>query len=229
MSPARSPNRLPESDMLRNVPVELRIRNRRYRPWGAVAGLMLLACPMFTLGLMFVCHPLTTETTARFVIVSFLGVGAYGGYVWLLLVDLRRGPRPCFWPTTRAVWKRVVFGGRSGELGPAPGQTIALAALGWVLPRRLWVADLKLAGGIEIPRDIRFPVASVGQVCFAPDPAEDYAELDRPVRFCLATVELTFGKQLRLIVDEFDAAVLRQWAVEKGIAVADRDGYQPWP
>jgi hypothetical protein len=67
----------------------------------------------------------------------------------------------------------------------------------------------------------------VSRIRFAPDPAEDYAEPRRAVHFCGATIDLNSGKGFRLIVDEADAARLRTWAVTKGIAVCDCDGYSP--
>ena len=83
--------------------------------------------------------------------------------------------------------------------------------------------------GDEIWFDPRWPVpvAAVVRVRFAPDPAEDYAEPGREVHFCAAGVELNSGAELRLILDEADAARLRTWAVTKGIAVCDCDGYSP--
>jgi hypothetical protein len=208
----------------------VRIRNQRYRHWVAVVGLALMACPMLLLALPLVYRPLNTQTTARLVIAGFLVAALYCGYLWLVVWDLQRGPRPSRWTTFRVVWRRVVFRIRDQDLGPAPGQTVALAAFDWLLPTRHWVDRLKLADGIEVVgTEVRFAPAAVRRVWFAPDPAEDYVEPDRPVRFCLAAVELDTGRQLRLIVDETDAELLRRWAVAKGIAVADSDGYQPRP
>jgi hypothetical protein len=192
-------------------------------------GLSLLACPMFALVLMFVYSPLNTQTTARFVLVGFLAVAAYSGYTWLLILDLQKGPRPSRWATARAVWRWAVFRIRGEELGPVPGVTIALAAFDWLLPRRLSVQHLVLADGIDIEIDpnIRFALAAVRRVRFAPDPAEDYVDSEGPVHYCQAAVELNTGKELCLIVEEGDAGRLRQWAVGKGITVCDCDGYRP--
>jgi hypothetical protein len=207
----------------------LRIRNRRYRPWSAAVGLALLACPLFTLALMLVYPPLNTQATARFVIVSMLGVAAYSGYNGLLILDLQRGPRPSRWQTARAVCRWAVFRVRDKVLDPVPAQAIALAAFDWVLPTRLWVHGLKVGGGIELEPNISFAPAAVRAVRFAPDPAEDYVEPGHPARFCLAAVELDTGRHLRLIVDETDAELLRHWATAKEITVAHGDGYQPRP
>ena len=208
----------------------VRIRNQRYRPWGAVVALALMACPMFLLALGLVYPPLNTHTTIRVVLAIFAAGAVYCGYLWLVVWDLQRGPRPSRWTTFRAVWRWVVFRIRDQDLGPAPGQTVALAAFDWLLPTRHWVHHLKLADGIEVVgTEVRFAPLAVRLVRFGPDPAEDYVEPDHPARFCLAAVELDTGRQLRLIVDETDAELLRRWAVATGIAVADSDGYQPRP
>lgn len=207
----------------------LRIRNHRYRPWGAVVGLALLACPMFLVAFMLLYRPLNSRTTVGFVLASFLLMAMYCGYTWLLLTDLRKGPRPSRWKTACAAWRLAVFRIRSEELGPVPAQTVALAAFDWLLPVRPWVHYLKLADGIEIEPTVRFAPGAVRRVLFGPDPAEDYVESDHLARYCLATVELNTGRQLRLIADQADAELLRQWARAKGIAVCDSDGYQPRP
>jgi hypothetical protein len=67
----------------------------------------------------------------------------------------------------------------------------------------------------------------VRRVRFAPDPDEDFNEFEPTRQLCQATVEIHSGRQFQLIVDEADAQRLRQWAVEKGIAVCDSDGYSP--
>jgi hypothetical protein len=110
-----------------------------------------------------------------------------------------------------------------------PGVTIALAAFDWLLPRRVSVHHLTLADGIDIEIDptIRFALAAVRRVRFAPDPAEDYVDSEGPMHCCQAAVELNTGKELCLIVEEGDAGRLREWAADRGIAVCDSDGYRP--
>jgi hypothetical protein len=60
---------------------------------------------------------------------------------------------------------------------------------------------------------------------FAADPAEDYADVEAPVRVVGITVELSDGRNLRLVVSTGDAARLREWSAQVGVLVIDPDGY----
>ena len=104
---------------------------------------------------------------------------------------------------------------------------IALTLFGWLAPRRISVAFLLLGDTVKFDSRVPVLLATVRRVVFAPDPAEDYAELDRPVYQCAAAVQLHSGREFCLILDEADAARLRDWATNKGIAVCDADGYHP--
>jgi hypothetical protein len=75
------------------------------------------------------------------------------------------------------------------------------------------------------PGGMRYPASSVTQIAFGPDPAEDYAESGLPVRLCQAMFALRDGWRFPLVVTADDAAWLREWALEKAIAVNDPDGY----
>src|SRR5262249_27470121 len=87
------------------------------------------------------------------------------------------------------------------------------------------VLRLELGDGLENERGHTYPPSEVELIELGPDPVEDYVESSLPVPCCQATIELESGRRIRLIVSATDAARLRDWAVEKGIAVNDPDGY----
>jgi hypothetical protein len=188
---------------------------------------MLFACPIFVLVLMFVFPRLNSENAARYVIIGFLGVAAWCGYQLLLILALQEHPPPTCGEVARAVFDRVFRGVRRGDLGRFVGIAVARTLFGWLIPRRISVAALLL--GDNVAFDSRFPVPlrAVQRVRFAPDPAEDYAECERPAQYCAAAVELVMGREFRLILDQADADRLRRWAATKAIPVCDENGYIP--
>ena len=127
--------------------------------------------------------------------------------------------------TAREVFDRLVRGIRRKELAAEIEWTV-LTALRSLLPFVHSVHQLKF-GEVVGYLHFRFPPAAVRRVRFAPDPDEDFNEFEPTRQLCQATVEIHSGRQFQLIVDEADAQRLRQWAVEKGIAVCDSDGYSP--
>jgi hypothetical protein len=91
-----------------------------------------------------------------------------------------------------------------------------------LLPRLGSIRQIKLGYCVETaPLVWRYPARSVKRIAFAPDPAEDYVERDKPTRLYEATIELESEKPFRMIVDETDAGRLRAWAVAREIAVCD--------
>jgi hypothetical protein len=183
-------------------PSELRIRNQRYRPYWEILQGMLVASMVLTVIGMFLADPFD-KFVPRFFLAAYAGLGAVIGFAFVL----------------RSVARRQ-YGNR-----PRRG-----AGFDWLLRRLSPVRTLKLGEGIVIETgalDFRFPAAAPSRIRFAPDPAEDYAETEKSILMCQAIVELDAVKQFRLIVTETDAQRLRQWAVEKGIAVCDSDGYHP--
>ena len=124
---------------------------------------------------------------------------------WLTILNLQEGPLPPRCETARALWNWGVRGVRPGDPW---GMRVSVVRrlVGWLASRRVWTDRLRL--GEEIWFDPRWPVpvAAVVRARFAPDPAEDYAEPGREVHFCAAGVELNSGAELRLILDEADAA-----------------------
>ena len=207
------------------APGELRIHNQRYRHWAAFAGVMPVVCFLVASGLQFVDRQFS-RLASYGLLGSVVAMVVYCLRAWLIILSLQEGPLPAWRETARALWNWLVRGAR-----PLDPRRIAVSVVrtlfGWMVPRRISTDLLQL--GDEVWFDPRFPipVAAVVQVRFAPDPAEDYAESDRQVHFSAAAVELKSGTEFRLILDEADARRLREWAVTKGIPVADCDGYSP--
>ena len=212
-------------DMAPSDPGEVRIRNRRYWPWSEMFGVMWFVMFIFVLTVVQLfagSHQLRAYSLLACVLV---GTG-YCLRFWLLVLDLKERPLPGRRETARAVWAWV----RRGVRPENPGRvraTVALMLFGWVVPNRIPVAFLLLGDAVAFDSRVPVPATNVRRVRFAPDPAEDYAELDRPARYCAAAVELTSGREFRLVLDEADAGRLREWAAAKGIAVTDTDGYRP--
>ena len=210
-------------------PSLLHIRNQRHRPWGMVAGLMLFIMLVAELGLMFFAPRQHGLLFTRLFIATGFATAVWPLWVLLLVSDLRRDARGCPRETARTVFRWAFHRVRGKVLDPIPGETVALALFGWLVPSRITVGDLTFGDGVELAERVHYPAAAVRRIRFAPDPAEDYAEPDRALRFCEATVEMDSGRQFRMIVEEADARRLRQWAAGKNVVVADCDGYQPRP
>jgi hypothetical protein len=157
----------------------------------------------------------------------FLGI-VYCSRAWMLVLNLTERPLPGRRETACALWNWM-FRGVRPENPYRVRATVALMLFGWLAPRRIPVASLRLGDTVEFDPRVPVRAAVVSRVRFAPDPAEDYAELDRPVRYCAAAVEFNTGREFRLILDEADAARLRNWAAARGIPVCDADGYRPYP
>src|SRR5262249_53427082 len=99
-----------------------------------------------------------------------------------------------------------------------------------LLSKRYWIHHLVLSDEIEIDNPVlHYPPKAVKEIRFSPDPKEDYIGAEGPIPLCLATVAIDAGKEFRLIVNDVDAEKMRQWAVGKGIAVCECDGYVPRP
>jgi len=185
-------------------PGEIHIRNQRYRPyWEVLQGTLVASMALAVVGL-FLADPLD-RLLPRFILASYLGLAAVIGFVFVLRSVARRqyGSRP------------------RGK---------ASSGFDWLLQSVTPVRSLKLGDRIVIETgalDFRFPAAMPSRIRFAPDAAEDFADVDRPVPMCQAIVELDAGRQFRLVVTESDAQRLRQWAVANGVAVCDSNGYRP--
>jgi hypothetical protein len=211
-------------------PRPLFIRNPRYPRWFDIIGGMLIALIAFgTIGAFFIPRPYDRLTAAA-ILGGLVGLGLLVLFGLFQLWDLRRpgSGRPV---TARALFQWLVLGIRRKELGPADGWTV-LAAFRPAPGSRRLVHHLKVGEGIEVDNSFvvaRFPARAVTRVTFAPDPNEDYAGAERPVHCCETTIETEAGRTFCLIVEEPDARRLRQWAVEKGIAVCDQHGYVPRP
>ena len=132
--------------------------------------------------------------------------------------DLSR-PGPGQSMTARALIDGVFLGIRRKELLAAVEWT-ALTALRSVFPSVHTVFQLKLGEEIEV-KSFRFPPGVVKRVRLAPDPGEDFKELEPARRLRQATVEVHSGRQFQLMVDDADAQRLRHWAETKGITVCD--------
>ncbi|HJZ90570.1 MAG TPA: hypothetical protein VKE40_06825 [Gemmataceae bacterium] len=204
----------------------LHIRNQRYPRWVVVAenvlvsGMLVAFLVIESLGLWL----FDMRTAMYILLAAFLAVLPIAVYGWLLIWDLSR-PGPGRGVTARALYERVFLGIRHPELGAAVEWTV-LTALRSLLPSVHTVSELKLGAEIAI-LTFRFPPGVVKRVRFSRDPGEDFQEFEPPLQLCEATVEILSGRQFQLTVDEADAQRLREWAVAKGIAVCDCDGYRP--
>ena len=207
-------------------PAELRIRNLRYPRWVVVAenvfvgGILVSFLVIELVGLWL----FDLRTTVYVLLACLLAIMPVVIHGWLLIWDLRR-PGPGRGVTARALYERVVLGVRRKELASAVEWT-ALTAVRTVLPVVHPVALLRLGEEIEV-MCFRYPPQAVRQVRFAPDPAEDYKEVEPQTPLREASIELHSGRQFRLIVDQADARRLKQWAAAKGIAVCEGDGFRP--
>jgi hypothetical protein len=207
---------------------EVRIRNRRYRPWGTLVGGMLVVMIAVTVGMLFVVDRQYDRLVMRLLAVILLGMVVYTAHMGLIALDLMVRSRPKRRETARAVWDWVVRGIRPADPFRVRA-AVVLTLFGWLTPRCLTVDQLALGDSLAFDSRLPVPATAVRQIRFAPDPAEDYAEPDRPERLCAATVEFEWGREFRLTVDEADARRLRQWAESRAIPVSDLDGYQPIP
>jgi hypothetical protein len=211
-------------------PGQLRIRNQRYPRRVVVAenvlvgGLLVSFVVIEILGLWL----LGTRTTVCVLLACHLAISPVVIRGWLLIWDLNRAGPPRRGVTARALYEGVFLGIGRKELPAAIGWT----ALTWVrawLPSVHTVARLKLGDEVEAYAAVRFSTGAVRRVRFAPDPDEDYRESEPPLLLCEATVEVHSGRRFRLTVTEADAQRLRDWAVAKGIAVCESEGYRPRP
>jgi hypothetical protein len=102
---------------------------------------------------------------------------------------------------------------------------IFILILPWANP----IARIKLGDDMEAnPGSWHYLPERIKEIAFAPDPAEDYHDYATlPVPTCEVRIRHRRRGTFRLIVSEKDAERLRQWAVAKGIAVCDCDGYRP--
>jgi hypothetical protein len=206
----------------------LLIRNRRPSRWFEMLTGMLVVVILFgTVGLFF-GSPGFKRMMAAVILGGMLGLVPICLYGFFQIWDLRR-PVPSRPVTARMLFDWLVLGIRRKELGPADGWT-ALIAIRPLLDSRYLVSHLKLGDEVEVDNPIvRYPARAVARVRFAPDPKEDYAGAEGPMRLCDAIVEVDSGREFHLFVTEADAQRLRQWAVTKGITVCDCDGYCPRP
>jgi hypothetical protein len=202
-------------------PGELQIRNQRYRPWrlsDIVAATFLAMIFFGTIGGLIFPRGYGRLLAGLF-LVGYVGLGTYMLYLWFVLRVLRG-------LTARALFRWVFLGIRQKELNTA-GNVTARSFFGWLIPSRFSVYHLKLGEEIEIEPLLRISAQAVKRVRFVPDPAEDYRESNRASPLCQAFVELHSDKKFHLIVTETDAQRLRNWAVAKGVAVCNSDGYRP--
>jgi hypothetical protein len=88
------------------------------------------------------------------------------------------------------------------------------------------VERIKLYEVLEAqPGNVFYHPSTIALVAFGPDPAEDYAESLLPVLLCQVRISMCNGLQLPMIVSAGDAARIREWAVNREIAVSDPDCY----
>jgi hypothetical protein len=215
----------PESAMTPSDSGDVRIRNRRYRPWSEIVGVMWFVLFMAVAFLPFALDRRFDRLAKWALVAVMLGGTGYCLRMWLIVLDLTERPVPGRRETARAVWDWVFRGSRPKD--PRRVRvTIALYLFGWVVPTRISVAWLRLGDAVAFDSRVPVPAGSVRRVRFAPDPNEDYVESDRPVRYCAAAIELNWGREFHLILDQADAGRLREWAAARGIAVCDTDGYQ---
>jgi hypothetical protein len=221
-----APHEPPEVVMTPSDAGGVRIRNQRYWYWSAIVGVMLIVLSFAVLVLPFALDRRFDRLTRWAFFAVMLAIAGYSLRIWLMVLDLTERPLPGRRETIRTVWAWVRHGVRP-ENPYRVRATVALYLFGWVVRTRISVDMLML--GDTVAFDPRFPVPSevVRRVRFAPDPAEDYAESDRPPRLCAAAVELSSGREFNLILDEADAQRLREWAAAKGIPVCDAEGYRP--
>lgn len=206
------------------APGEIRIRNRRYRPYVEIAGVGFLTLIVSGVCGLFVA-PWLEKIMLGCIFAGMLGILAIAAYGWLQVWDLRRSLVSQQGGTVFTELKQWLLGIHRRKLYPAGG-AMSVIGLGWLLPTRVSILHLKLGDDIEIePPLARFPAQLVARILFASDPVEDYAESAKPL--CEATIAVAAGKQFHLIIDEADAQRLRQWAATMSIAIRHCDGYSP--
>jgi hypothetical protein len=108
------------------------------------------------------------------------------------------------------------------------GTIILYALMASLMVRRLPhpVSRVKLGAFLQtFPGGLAHPPSMISDIAFGPDPAEDYAESPLPVRMCQARIIMRDGRRFQLIVSAGDAARLREWATEMGVAVKDPHGH----
>jgi uncharacterized membrane protein YfcA len=108
------------------------------------------------------------------------------------------------------------------------GAIILYALLASLTVRRLPhpVSRVKLGAFLQtFPGGLAHPPSMISDITFGPDPAEDYVETPLPVRMCQARISMRNGWRFQLIVSNGDAARLREWATEMGVAVEDAHGH----
>src|SRR5262245_47849881 len=203
-----------------------RIVNQRYPRWVVVAenvfvaGMLAAFAVIEILGLWL----FDSRTTLIALFVAFLAISPIAIRGWLLIWDLSR-PGPGRGVTKRAILDRMFRGIRRKEL-PAEIEWAVLTAVRSLLPSVHTVHQLKFGEQVGYLHFL-FPLAAVTRVRFAPEPDEDFNEFEPARRLHQATVEIHSGRQFQLIVDESDAARLRQWAIDKGISICEADDPRP--
>ena len=87
---------------------------------------------------------------------------------------------------------------------------------------RLPIWSLKL-GDVLHPRPHSPPYRpeEILRIAFAPDPDEDYVEVELPIPLCEVRVYLRPRRDLRIIASVADGIRLRKWAKTKGIEVVE--------
>jgi hypothetical protein len=129
-------------------PDEVRIRNRRYRPWVEIAGVLLITMIVSGVyGLLLVRW--LEKIMLGCILVGVLGVLAIGAYGWLQVWDLRRGGVSQRSESVGRVLWHGLLGLRRRERCPVGGAA-ALIGLGWLLPARASIRYLTLGDGVEI-------------------------------------------------------------------------------
>ena len=124
-------------------PGEVRIRNRRYRPWGVVVGVMLLVLFFATLFFPIVLDQrFDLPAKVAFLVVA-LAMAGYGLQACLLTLGTREHRLAGRRATARAVWNSVLLGILPADPVRARA-AILLSLFGWMTPRRVSVASLTL-------------------------------------------------------------------------------------
>lgn len=114
----------------------------------------------------------------------------------------------------RLPWMVLWAGGTFAALAAAAG--LALFAAHPVTALKLTtVVQSGLGGPVYQP-------AEIVRIEFGPDPQEDYVDSPLPVRLCEVRIVPLQHRAIGLTASVGDAVRLRDWAVRKGICIADR-------
>jgi len=101
----------------------------------------------------------------------------------------------------------------------------SFAAWMFVFSRFEPVKRLKLGSELRAIPVTKCKLKDICVIRFAHDPLEDYAEKSLPIQFCEVAILRHNGRPLKLIISFGDAARVREWAEQHGVAVDDPQRY----